>query len=310
MDKSASAKNRKYCQPNELLTKQLGVMKPLLERHTNESDEPRAYLIGAGPGDIEYLTLKAIKAIGACDVLLIDELVNRQVLEFAAPDCEIIEVGKRAGKHIMPQTEIEALFVERVKAGAVVGRLKGGDPFVFGRGGEEMLALKTAGIKCAIVSGVTAGIAAAAAADIPVTHRGLAVSATFLTGHLSKETEEGDDSREPNWQALADSRSTLVIYMGLRQLQNISSKLMSCGLSPDTPAAVIENGTTERQKIVRGKLGNIAYKVKQEKLNTPSLIIIGSVVSLAGEESMESDGFSLLRTLATSSPATLRTTLK
>lgn len=260
---------------------QLEALKALLEQ---EESAPRAYLIGAGPGDIEYLTIKAVKAIGSCDVLLIDELVNRQVLKFARPDCEFIHVGKRAGRHIMPQSTIEELFVSLVLSGKTVGRLKGGDPFVFGRGGEELLTLKAHGIDCFVISGVTAGIAAAAAADIPITHRGLATSATFLTGHFNKNKdglpEPDDDLEQPNWQALVDSRSTLVVYMGLRQLSKICQKLLQCGMVEHTPVAVVEKGTTAEQRCIRGNLVDIAEKTRAAKMETPSLIIIGAVVAL------------------------------
>ena len=263
---------------------QLEALKALLEQ---EESAPRAYLIGAGPGDIEYLTIKAVKAIGTCDVLLIDELVNRQVLKFARPDCEFIHVGKRAGRHIMPQSTIEELFVSLVLSGKTVGRLKGGDPFVFGRGGEELLTLKAHGIDCCVISGVTAGIAAAAAADIPITHRGLATSATFLTGHFNKNKdglpEPDDDLEQPNWQALVDSRSTLVVYMGLRQLSKICQKLLQCGMPEQTPVAVVEKGTTAQQRCLKGSLTDIAEKTRAAKMETPSLIIIGAVVGLTEE---------------------------
>ncbi|MDX1989592.1 MAG: uroporphyrinogen-III C-methyltransferase [Candidatus Obscuribacter sp.] len=262
-------------------------LQALLARNESAA-APRAYLIGAGPGDVEYLTIKAIKAIAACDVLLIDELVNRQVLQFAKPNCELIYVGKRAGHHIMPQSTIEELFVTLVLSGKTVGRLKGGDPFVFGRGGEELMTLRENGIDCCVVSGVTAGIAAAAAVDIPVTHRGLATSATFLTGHFNKnkdgKPEPEDDLEQPNWQALVDSRSTLVVYMGLRQLSKICLKLLQCGMPEHTPVAVVEKGTTAEQRCLKGTLVDIAEKTRAAAMETPSLIIIGAVVGLTSEK--------------------------
>ena len=199
------------------------------------------WLIGAGPGDPELLTLKAVRALGEADVVLMDDLVHRGVLAHVRPGVRVIEVGKRGGCKSTPQAFIQKLMVRFARRGAVVARLKGGDPYVFGRGGEELVALREARVEAEVVSGVTAGIAVPAALGIPVTHRGLARGAIFVTGHAA-----ADD--EPDWEQLARCGLTLVIYMGVARLASIAGRLQAGGLPGDTPAAVIQNGTLSNER--------------------------------------------------------------
>src|SRR3954471_5146763 len=210
----------------------------------------KVYLVGAGPGDPELLTLKAVKALAAADVVMIDDLVDRRVLEHA-PNARVIEVGKRGGCKSTPQAFIERLMVRFASRGKIVARIKGGDPFVFGRGGEEALTLARAGIECEVIPGITAGIGVPAALGIPVTHRGLARGVTFVTAHSR-------DGTGPDWAALARVDTTLVIYMGMQHIAEITAALESAGMRAETPAAVIQNGTTEQQRHVIATLSTLA----------------------------------------------------
>jgi uroporphyrin-III C-methyltransferase len=227
----------------------------------------KVFLIGAGPGDPELMTLKAVRALGRCDLVLVDDLVHRGCLAYARPGARIIEVGKRCGRYATSQVFIERTLVEAARAGHTVARLKGGDPFVFGRGGEELAALLAAGIEVEVIPGITAGTAVPAALGIPVTHRDFAHGVTFVTGH-------GADT---DWAALARSKTTLVVYMGLKKLTQISSSLVAAGMDPATPACVIENGTlyTQRQLVTTlGRLSGSGFR-------GPALIVIGDVVRFA-----------------------------
>jgi uroporphyrin-III C-methyltransferase len=231
------------------------------------------WLIGAGPGDPELLTLKAARALGEADVVLMDDLVHRGVLAHAQPRARVIEVGKRGGCKSTPQAFIERLMIRLARRGAIVARLKGGDPFVFGRGGEELLALRAAGVAAEVVSGVTAGIAVPAALGIPVTHRGLARGAIFVTGHAA-----GDD--EPDWEQLARCGLTLVIYMGIARIASISARLQAGGLPGYTPAALIQNGTLPE---VRSAVTTLAeLPVAARDFGSPGIVVIGEVARLAG----------------------------
>ena len=234
----------------------------------------KVWLIGAGPGDPELLTLKAVRAIGAANVVLIDDLVNREVLKFVAPGARVIEVGKRGGCRSTPQAFIEKLMVRLARAGKVVARVKGGDPFVFGRGGEEMAALQRAGVDVEVVSGVTAGIGVPAALGIPVTHRGMCEGVTFVTGHTG-------DGHEPDWKALAASRTTLVVYMGVAHAGEIAQRLMAGGLRPETPAAAIQNGTLVSQKSTVTVLADLAAAMARSGIGSPAVLVIGEVVRFA-----------------------------
>lgn len=233
----------------------------------------KAILIGAGPGDPELLTLKAVRALAGADVVLIDDLVDRRVLEFA-PRARVIEVGKRGGCKSTPQSFIERLMVRLARRGSVVARIKGGDPFVFGRGGEEARALARAGVPCEVIPGITAGIAVPAALGIPVTHRDLARGVTFVTGHTR-------DGIGPDWAALARADTTLVIYMGMKNLPAITVALCAAGMPDATPAAAIQHGTTGKQRHVIATLATLAGAARDAALGSPALIVIGRVVALA-----------------------------
>jgi uroporphyrin-III C-methyltransferase len=233
----------------------------------------KVFLVGAGPGDPELMTLKAARALQAADVVLVDELVNRGCLAHARSDARIIEVGKRAGCKSTPQAFIEKLLVLHAKQGKTVARLKGGDPFVFGRGGEELAYLEANGIEVEVIPGITAGIAAPAALGIPVTHRQVSHGVTFVTGH----------GAEVDWDALARCGTTLVIYMGLRGLDYIACRLLAAGMAPATPACIIENGTlrTQRERITN--LGGLSAS----GFSGPAIIVVGDVVRFAKNFEME-----------------------
>jgi len=233
----------------------------------------KVYLVGAGPGDPELLTLKAVKALARADVVMLDDLVDRRVLDYA-PGARVIEVGKRGGCKSTPQAFIERLMVRLASHGNVVARIKGGDPFVFGRGGEEALTLAKAGIECEVIPGITAGIGVPAALGIPVTHRGLARGVTFVTGHTR-------DGSGPDWAALARTDTTLVIYMGMQRVVEITAALQAAGMPATTPAAAIQNGTTEFERHVIATLATLADAARAALLGSPSLIVIGEVVGLA-----------------------------
>ena len=233
----------------------------------------KVYLTGAGPGDIDLLTLKAIKAIKKADVIIYDRLINSDILSLCKDGCEFIYVGKEDGKHILPQDEInEVIYQSALKFNNVV-RLKGGDPFVFGRGGEEGAFLKKRGIEFEIIPGISSAISVPAYAGIPVTHRGISVSFRVVTGH---EAPNKEVSQIP-WQNFKTD-DTIVFLMGLHNLEKISKKLIEIGKSKDFPVAVISRGTTKDQKTVVGTLENIYEKAKD--LPTPAVIVVGKVVNL------------------------------
>ena len=237
----------------------------------------KVYLVGAGCGDPELITWKGLNLLRKCDVVLYDDLVASKLLEETKPDCELIFVGKRYGKHSLPQNETNALLVKKAKEGKMVVRLKGGDPFVFGRGGEEVLALQAEHIPYEVVSGVTSSIAVPAAAGIPVTHRKTARSFHVITGHTAAD---GETTLMENLDTLAKLEGTMVFLMGLHHLEEITEGLMQGGKSAETPAAVISRGTTPLQKIVRGKLGELAAKVREAELEAPAVIVIGETAEL------------------------------
>ena len=232
------------------------------------------YLVGAGPGDPELLTVKAQRLISRCDALVYDSLVPQEVLGLAPASCERHFVGKRRGHHSVPQPSTNAVLVELAHRCECVVRLKGGDPFLFGRGGEEAAHLVQRGVAVEVVPGVTSGIAAPAYAGIPVTHRSAGSSVTFVTGH------EEIDKRRPSvdWQALATASDGLVIYMGLHNLPRIAKELMAGGLPADTPAAVIQQGTVEGQRCLKAPLGDIAEQAKAQVFRSPSIVLVGAVI--------------------------------
>ena len=236
----------------------------------------RVYLVGGGPGDPGLLTLRGKDVLALADVVVYDALLSPRLLDYAPARAERVYVGKRASHHTLSQDEINQLLVDRAKAGATVVRLKGGDPYVFGRGGEEALALVEAGIEFEVVPGVTAAVAAGAYAGIPVTHREVASAVGFVTGH---EADDKPDSAL-DWEALARWSGTLAFYMGVSNLPTISANLIAHGRGPETPAAAIHWGTTSRQKVVVGTLATLPDLVKETDLKPPALIIVGEVVAL------------------------------
>ena len=236
------------------------------------------YLLGAGPGDPGLLTLKARDALARADVVVYDALANPFLLDHARPDAERIYVGKIADKHALPQHEINALLVRKAKEGGgkVVARLKGGDPYIFGRGGEEAEALVAAGVPFEEVPGVTSAIAAPAYAGIPLTHRDFASSVTIITGHESPDKP----GSVHNWEALAKSASTLVFVMGMKNLPDIAANLIGAGMAPDTPAALVYRGTTPRQRSLVAPLRDLPREAVAQGFSNPSVIVVGKVARL------------------------------
>lgn len=237
----------------------------------------KVYLVGAGPGDPELITLKGLRCIQEADVILYDRLINRSLLEYAKPDAELIYCGKLPGDSVMKQEIIHRLLINRAQRRKVVTRLKGGDPLVYGRGGEEAQALSRYGLDFEIVPGITAGIAAPAYAGIPVTHRDFSSSFALVTGHRRKGGEEVP------WEYLAQGVDTLAIYMGLSQLSNIRDRLIQGGKKKATPVALIQEGTTKNQVTVVGTLENIVEKGKEMGIQCPVMVIVGEGVRLREE---------------------------
>jgi len=231
-------------------------------------------LVGTGPGDPELLTLRALRLIREADVVLYDNLVGTGILALLPPGAERIYVGKRRNNHALRQEAINALMVELARAGRRVLRLKGGDPFIFGRGGEEIQMLSAAGIPFLVVPGITAAIGAAAYTGIPLTHRDHAQACTFVTGNLQ------DGSVDLDWPALARPRQTLVIYMGLMALPVLCERLIEHGRAPGTPAVVVQQATLPEQRVVVGTLENLPRLVEQAGLRAPTVILVGEVVAL------------------------------
>ena len=231
------------------------------------------YLTGAGPGDIELLTLKAAKVIKKADVIIYDRLANPEILNMCKNGCEFVYVGKEDGKHILPQDKINEVIYQSSLKYEIVVRLKGGDPFVFGRGGEEGIYLKERGVEFEIIPGITSAISVPAYAGIPVTHRGISASFRVVTGHEAPNKESG----QIPWENFKTD-DTIVFLMGLHNLENITKKLIEIGKPRDFPVAVISKGTTPEQKTVVGTLENITSLAKS--LDTPALIVVGKVVEL------------------------------
>ncbi len=234
----------------------------------------KVFLIGAGPGDPELITLKAARVLGYADVVLVDDLVHPEILLHARADARIIHVGKRGGCRSTSQDFIERLMVSHARAGSIVARLKGGDPFVFGRGGEEIEALETAGIPYEAISGVTAGIAVPAMLGIPVTHRDAARSVTLVTGHAS-------DGASPDWKTLRAAATTLVIYMGMKRVAALVEEMLSAGFPGDTPACAIQNGTLATQEQVVTSLADLPAAIARARLASPAILVVGEVVRRA-----------------------------
>lgn len=231
-------------------------------------------LVGAGPGDPDLLTVKALRSIEQADVIIFDNLVSEAIRELFPVHSETLYVGKAKGAHSSTQDEINQLLIEKAKLGLNICRLKGGDAFVFGRGGEEMLLLKEQGIKVEIIPGITAAAGCSSYAGIPLTHRGLSQGCTFVTAHAEKELGI-------QWQALAKLKHTLVFYMGLSKAQLIETELQNAGLDKNTPVALIENGCCPEQRVITGTLKQLANLAIEQQVKSPALIMVGEVVSLS-----------------------------
>ena len=242
------------------------------------SNEACVYLVGAGPGDPDLLTLKAYRLLQEADVVVYDRLVSQAILDLIPAGTSRIFVGKAAGNHHLSQDNINELLSNLARRARKVVRLKGGDPLIFGRGSEEALHLVQQGVRFEIVPGITAASACTTYAGIPLTHRGLASSVRFVAGHC-----RSDQPLELNWKSLADPDTTLVIYMGLANLEEIQYQLITAGLSASTPAALIENGSTQQQRRLLTRLDSLAATARVEQVLSPALVVIGRVVALAGE---------------------------
>lgn len=240
------------------------------------SSRGKVWLVGAGPGDPDLLTVKALRLIQSAKVVVFDRLVSQSVLDLIASDAMRVDVGKETGRHSLPQDETNALLARLALAGHDVVRLKGGDPFVFGRGGEEALHLAGSGIACEVVPGITAASGCAAAAGIPLTHRGLAESVRLVTGH-----RQDDRDLDLDWKSLADPRCTLVVYMGVASAERLADGLRGAGLAGETPVAIIERGTTPAQRTLFSRLDRLAADIARWQPKPPALLMIGQVVTLA-----------------------------
>ena len=233
----------------------------------------RVILVGAGPGDPGLLTVRAVEALKLADVLVHDGLVDSRVLDLA-PQAHRISVAKQRSKHTLSQEAINALIIAHVKTGAIVVRLKGGDPFIFGRGGEEVEAVRAAGLPVEVIPGISAALGAAAEAMLPLTHRDWSSAVSFVAGQCKGLSEQ-------NWSGLAGKGRTLVIYMGVATCPEISEKLMADGVAPDMPVAILERGTLEGSRAMRTLLADLGPMVEREKVQSPAIIVVGEVVMLA-----------------------------
>lgn len=247
------------------------------------TDRTTVYLVGAGPGDPELLTVKAKRVIEAADVVVYDRLVSPEIMALVPPGAARFNVGKQPHNHPVPQTEINELLVALARDGRTVVRLKGGDPFLFGRGSEEAAALRHHGVPYEVIPGITSASGCAAALRMPLTHRGISTGVRFVTGHCRDDIDLDFD-----WRGLADSQTTLVIYMGMANMADIVGKLIAYGLSAETPAVAIASGTTPRQRHVVAPIGEIVAAA--EGFDGPVLFIVGQVAALADIPVLEREG--------------------
>jgi len=250
------------------------LLQSLIDNQDASASKGEVFLVGAGPGDPDLLTFRALRLMQQCDVCVYDKLVSPEVMELVRRDAELVYVGKARDQHTMPQEEINALLARLALQGKRVLRLKGGDPFIFGRGGEEIETLMQHGVPFQVVPGITAANGVSSYAGIPLTHRDYSHACLFITGHLK------DGTLDLDWTSMARPRQTVVIYMGLVGLAQICEKLIEHGVSPDMPAAVVQQGTTQRQRVVTATLRDLAQKVGEAGIKAPCLTIIGEVVHL------------------------------
>jgi uroporphyrin-III C-methyltransferase len=239
----------------------------------------RVILVGAGPGDPGLLTVRAVEALRIADIVVHDGLVDPRVLDIAPPGAQRISVAKQRARHTLPQDAINALIIAHVKTGSIVVRLKGGDPFVFGRGGEEVEAVRAAGLPVEVIPGVSAAIGCAAEAMLPLTHRDWSSAVSFVAGQCKGLSEQ-------DWSGLAGKGRTLVIYMGVATCPQIAEKLMMDGVAPDMPVAVLERGTLAGSRAMRTLLADLGPMVQREKVQSPAVIVVGEVVRLSDAEDM------------------------
>jgi|TARA_B110000211_G_scaffold234976_1_gene307962 uroporphyrin-III C-methyltransferase len=243
-------------------------------------------LVGSGPGDAELLTIRALRFIEQAEIAIYDRLVSDEIMALLPADCERLYVGKEQAKHCVPQDRINELLLQYAQQGKRVLRLKGGDPFIFGRGGEEAQYLLKNGVSCHLCPGITAASGCTTYAGIPLTHRGVAQGCTFITGHM-----QNDGQLNLPWQSLSDSSQTIVFYMGINTLPSITEQLIKHGRNANTPAALIRKGTQPEQQIFRGKISNLAALVAEHKITPPTLIVIGDVVNQLTDVALAKPGF-------------------
>jgi uroporphyrin-III C-methyltransferase/precorrin-2 dehydrogenase/sirohydrochlorin ferrochelatase len=255
-------------------------LQELLEKESPGLPAGSVVLVGAGPGDPGLVTLNALRAMNEADVILHDRLVSAEVLRLARRDATRIEVGKSAGRHSMSQDDIHALMLEHARQGKRVVRLKGGDPFVFGRGGEELEFLRARGIPFEVIPGITAAVACAAYAGIPLTHRDHAQSLRLVTAHC-KDSPSALDEGGVDWSAMAQERQTLAVYMGVAGLEKVRERLLLAGAAPHLPFALVENGSRPQQRVITGTLASLPESARHHRVQSPALLILGEVAALA-----------------------------
>ncbi len=258
----------------------------VLAKGKSQLNSGEVALVGSGPGDAELLTIRAMRFIQQAEIAIYDRLVSEEILALLPQDCERFYVGKEQAKHCVPQDKINEILVEQAKSGKKVLRLKGGDPFIFGRGGEEAEFMLERGVSCHICPGITAASGCTTYAGIPLTHRGVAQGCTFITGHI-----QNNGQLNLPWSSLSCATQTVVFYMGINTLPKIAEQLVAHGRDANTPAALIRKGTQPEQKTYRGTIGNLAELVEKHNITPPTLIVIGDVVNQLTEQQLSTPGF-------------------
>jgi uroporphyrin-III C-methyltransferase len=258
----------------------------VLAKGKSQLNSGEVALVGSGPGDAELLTIRAMRFIQQAEIAIYDRLVSEEILALLPENCERFYVGKEQAKHCVPQDKINEILVEQAKSGKKVLRLKGGDPFIFGRGGEEAEFMLERGVSCHICPGITAASGCTTYAGIPLTHRGVAQGCTFITGHI-----QNNGQLNLPWSSLSSPTQTVVFYMGINTLPKIAEQLVAHGRDANTPAALIRKGTQPEQKTYRGTIGNLAELVEKHNITPPTLIVIGDVVNQLTEQQLSTPGF-------------------